>query len=90
MDWVFIMLMCLQRFRTYGLSLEGAGPDALDWMAKMWSDPVFKTLGNRYFRQAEDPETCIAHYDDIFQDRPDVQYSLFPQDWVFSTSAGGQ
>ncbi|CAI7606053.1 unnamed protein product [Penicillium bialowiezense] len=80
----------LWRFRTYGLSLESAGTDALDWMAKMWSDPVFKRLGDRYFRQAEDPETCIAHYDDIYRGVDGVQYGLFPEDWVFSVSAGGQ
>jgi hypothetical protein len=59
-------------------------------MAKMWNDPVFKTLSDKYFRQAEDPETCIEHYDDIFRDKSDVQYSLFSKDWVFSASAGGQ
>lgn len=52
----------------------------------MWSDPVFKALGDRYYAQAEDPQTCIAHYDDIFQDRDDVQYGLFPRDWTFSGS----
>ncbi|KGO78505.1 Glutathione S-transferase/chloride channel, C-terminal [Penicillium italicum] len=76
----------LWRFRSYGLSLEGAGPDALAWMAKMWSDPVFKALGDRYYEQAEDPQTCIAHYDDIFRGRDDVQYGLFPRDWTFSVS----
>lgn len=84
------VLMWLQRFRTYGLSLESAGSDALDWMAKMWSDPVFKRLSDSYFRQAEDPETCIAHYDDIFRGMDGVQYGFFPEDWVFSVSAGGQ
>lgn len=50
----------------------------------MWSDPVFKALGDRYYAQAEDAQTCIAHYDDIFRDRDDVQYGLFPRDWTFS------
>jgi hypothetical protein len=55
-------------------------------MAKMWNDPVFKALGDRYYAQAEDPQTCIPHYDDIFRDRDDVQYGLFPRDWTFSVS----
>jgi hypothetical protein len=76
----------MQRFRSYGLSLDGAGPDVLAWMAKMWNDPVFKALGDRYYVQAEDPQTCIPHYDDIFRDRDDVQYGLFPRDWTFSVS----
>ncbi|KXG50836.1 uncharacterized protein PGRI_064080 [Penicillium griseofulvum] len=76
----------LWRFRSYGLSLDGASPDVLAWMAKMWNDPVFKALGDSYYVQAEDPKTCIAHYDDIFRDRDDVQYSLFPRDWTFSVS----
>lgn len=52
----------------------------------MWNDPVFRALGDRYHAQAADPETCIAHYDDIFHDRDDVQYSLFPRDWTFSVT----
>jgi hypothetical protein len=76
----------IQRFRSYGLSLDGAGPDVLAWMAKVWNDPVFKALGDRYYAQAEDPQTCIPHYDDIFRDRDDVQYGLFPRDWTFSVS----
>ncbi|KAJ5557081.1 glutathione S transferase [Penicillium frequentans] len=73
----------LWRFRTYGLPLDTASPDALAWMATMWNDPVFKALGAKYYQQAEDPETLIAHYDDIYRGRDDVQYSMFPQDWEF-------
>lgn len=62
----------IQRFRSYGLSLDGARPDALAWMAKMWNDPLLKALGDRYYAQAEDPQTCISRYDNIFRDRDDV------------------
>jgi hypothetical protein len=53
-------------------------------MAKMWNDPVFQALSERYYQQAKDPETRIEHYDDIFRDRDDVQYGQFPEDWKFS------
>jgi len=73
-----------QRFRTYNLPLDTASQDALAWMAKMWNDPVFLALSERYYQQAKDPETRIEHYDDIFRDRDDVQYGQFPEDWKFS------
>ncbi|KAJ5833838.1 glutathione S transferase [Penicillium riverlandense] len=76
----------LWRFRTYNIPLETASQDALAWMAKMWNDPVFQALGERYYQQAKDPETRVAHYDDIFRNRSDVQYSQFPEDWRFSVS----
>ncbi|KAJ5823256.1 hypothetical protein N7447_005596 [Penicillium robsamsonii] len=76
----------LWRFRSYGVPLDGAGPDVLAWIAKMWSDPVFKALADGYYAQAEDPQSRVAHYDDIFRDRDDVQYGLFPKDWTFSIS----
>ncbi|KAJ6089784.1 hypothetical protein N7467_005000 [Penicillium canescens] len=76
----------LWRFRSYGVPLDAAGPDALAWMEKMWSDPVFRALGDRYYGQAKDPESQIAHYDDIFRGSEDIQYSLFPQDWTFSVT----
>lgn len=74
----------LQRFRTYNLPLETASPDALEWMANMWRDPVFHALGKKYYQQAQDPETRTEQYDDIFRDRNDVQYGQFPEDWEFS------
>ncbi|KAJ6029446.1 hypothetical protein N7444_012433 [Penicillium canescens] len=76
----------LWRFRSYGVPLDAAGPDALAWMEKMWSDPVFRALGDRYYGQAKDPGSQIAHYDDIFRGREDIQYSLFPQEWTFSVT----
>lgn len=74
----------LWRFRTYNLPLDTASSDALAWMAKMWNDPVFKGLAHGYYKQANDPETRIEHYDDIFRDRDDVEYCQFPEDWTFS------
>ncbi|KAJ5618902.1 glutathione S transferase [Penicillium lagena] len=74
----------LWRFRTYNLPLDTASQDALAWMAKMWNDPVFRALGERYYQQAKDPESRVEHYDDIFRNRGDVQYSQFPEDWRFS------
>lgn len=50
----------------------------------MWNDPVFTGLARRYYEQAKDPETRIEHYDDIYRDRDDVHYGLFPEDWKFS------
>ncbi|KAJ5762310.1 uncharacterized protein N7511_005692 [Penicillium nucicola] len=76
----------LWRFRSYGVPLDAAGPGALAWMEKMWNDPVFRALGDRYYGQAKDPQSQIAHYDDIFSGREDIQYSVFPQDWTFSVS----
>ncbi|KAJ5152218.1 glutathione S transferase [Penicillium capsulatum] len=73
----------LWRFRSYNLPLGTASPDALAWMAQMWNDPVFQTLARRYYAQAQDPETRIEHYDDIFRERDDVQYGVFPEDWRF-------
>lgn len=55
-------------------------------MAKMWNDPVFKGLADKYYEQAEDPETTMAHYDDIFGGEKDIQYDHFPRDWTFSVS----
>lgn len=52
----------------------------------MWNDPVFRGLGERYHKQAQDPETRIEKYDDIFHDRNDIQYGQFPVDWEFSVS----
>lgn len=72
-----------QRFRSYNLPLESASADVLRWMAKVWNDPVFKGLAQRYHEQAKDPETRIEHYDDIFRGQDDVQYSLFPENWKF-------
>lgn len=64
--------------------MESASSDALEWMARMWNDPVFKQLSRRYHEQARDPETCIPHYDDIFRGRDDIQYSTFAEDWTFT------
>jgi len=78
----------MQRFRTYNLPLKTASPEALAWMVKMWNDPVLKKLGKDYFRQAERPETLVAHYDDIFREsNPEISFGRFEEDWEFSPPA---
>ncbi|KAJ6047878.1 hypothetical protein N7499_000595 [Penicillium canescens] len=48
-------------------------------MAFLWMLPVLMLwLGWR--------RCGIAHYDDIFRGREDIQYSLFPQEWTFSVT----
>ncbi|KAG0652367.1 Pyrimidodiazepine synthase [Hyphodiscus hymeniophilus] len=76
----------LWRFRTYDLPLATASSEATEWMAKMWSDPALKTLAKDYFRQADDPETTVAKYDDIFDGNPEIQYGRFDENWVFTAS----
>lgn len=76
----------LWRFRSYSLPLNTASTDALAWMSTMWNDPVFKGLARRYFEQAKDPETRIAHYDDIFHGQEDIQYSQFPEEWILGVA----
>lgn len=39
---------------------------------------------DEYFRQAEDPETVIEHYDDVYKGRSDIHYGKFERDWVFN------
>ncbi|KAL5357189.1 class I glutamine amidotransferase-like protein [Aspergillus floccosus] len=70
----------LWRFRTYDLPLDTAGDDALAWMGTMWNDPTMRRLSSSYYRQAERPESRIAHYDDIFRGREDIQFGQFPED----------
>ncbi|GES66219.1 pyridoxine [Aspergillus terreus] len=67
----------LWRFRTYDLPLDTAGDDALAWMATMWNDPAMRRLSSSYYRQAERPESRIAHYDDIFRGHEDIQLTTF-------------
>lgn len=55
-------------------------------MATMWNDPVFRALGEKYYQQAQDPETLTEKYEDIFRNRDDVQYGQIPRDWEFSVS----
>ncbi|KAE8312472.1 hypothetical protein BDV41DRAFT_588955 [Aspergillus transmontanensis] len=76
----------LWRFRTYNLPLDTASPEALAWMETMWNNPTMQRLAHHYYRQAERPETRIAHYDDIFHDREDIQYGTFSEDWTFSVA----
>ncbi|PGH15410.1 hypothetical protein AJ79_02386 [Helicocarpus griseus UAMH5409] len=74
----------LWRFRTYDFPVATATPEAVAWMKKMWNDPCVKRLISDYFRQAEDPETFTAKYENIFKDtRPDIEYKAFTEDWQF-------
>ncbi|EEQ84354.1 glutamine amidotransferase subunit pdxT [Blastomyces dermatitidis ER-3] len=75
----------LWRFRTYNLPLTYATPEAVGWMKKkMWNDPTLKSLISDYFRQAEDPETIIPKYEDIFKtEYSDIEYGAFTEGWEF-------
>ncbi|KKY27704.1 putative glutamine amidotransferase subunit pdxt [Phaeomoniella chlamydospora] len=63
----------LGRFRTYNLPLDSASPEALAWIDKMWNEPVMKRQVQYYFRQAEDPETGVDMYEDVFKHIPEVK-----------------
>ncbi|KAI8623304.1 putative glutathione S transferase [Xylariaceae sp. FL1651] len=73
----------LWRFRTYNVPLTWISGEGLEWMATMWSDPALKAQGNEYFRQAEDPQTKISAYDDLFENKYDVKSERFTKDWAF-------
>ncbi|KAL4889211.1 class I glutamine amidotransferase-like protein [Aspergillus ambiguus] len=79
----------LWRFRTYDLPLDTANNDALAWMETMWNDPTMRRLSSSYYRQADRPESRIAHYDDIFKGYDDIQAGQFPEDWTFTRAASG-
>ncbi|QSS49913.1 glutamine amidotransferase subunit pdxT [Histoplasma capsulatum var. duboisii H88] len=73
----------LWRFRTYNFPLTTAAPGAVSWMKTMWNDPAIKLVISDYFRQAEDPETSMPKYEDIFKGLADVKYGVFTEDWEF-------
>ncbi|KLJ09005.1 hypothetical protein EMPG_15567 [Blastomyces silverae] len=74
----------LWRFRSYNLPLTSATPEAVNWMKTMWSDPTLKLMISDYFRQAENPESIIPKYEDIFRtEHPDIEYGGFTEDWEF-------
>ena len=75
-----------QRFRTYKLPLHGAEPEAISWMMKMWEDPVMKGLAKDYHHQAENPDTYIRRYEDVFKGNDDIEYGVFDVEWVFEAS----
>jgi hypothetical protein len=52
-------------------------------METMWNDPVMQAQAEDYFLQAEDPETVIEHYEDIFKGREDIQCGRFEKGWTF-------
>lgn len=49
----------------------------------MWNDPAIKLVISVYFRQAEDPETSMPKYEDVFKGLADVKYGVFTEDWEF-------
>lgn len=72
-----------QRLRSYNLPLDTATPEALGWMKRMWEEPKLKELGRDYFKQAENPETSLPQYDDVFRGNADVHFGTFDEGWVF-------
>ncbi|RWA06575.1 hypothetical protein EKO27_g8540, partial [Xylaria grammica] len=77
----------LWRLRTYSVPLAGITEDGLKWMGTMWNDPVMKSQAKEYFRQARDPQTLMAPYDEVFRDVPDVTSGAFAEDWLFDESS---
>ncbi|KAI3336253.1 putative glutathione S transferase [Ustulina deusta] len=73
----------LWRLRTYNVPLTGITDEGLGWMETMWNDPVMKAQAREYFRQARDPQTRMALYDDVFKAIPDVTCGTFTEDWIF-------
>jgi hypothetical protein len=61
----------------------GISEDGLKWIETMWNDPVMKAQGKEYFRQAQDSQTKVAVYDDVFIENADVKSERFPEDWSF-------
>ncbi|KAI1436270.1 putative glutathione S transferase [Xylaria sp. CBS 124048] len=74
------MLWCL---RTYNIPLTGISPDGLEWLRTMWSHPTIKAQAKEYFRQARDPQTLMAAYDDVYKGHANVTYDNSPEGWVF-------
>jgi hypothetical protein len=52
-------------------------------MKKMWEDPCLKRLEESYWKQADDPESLIPQYEDLFKDIPGVVYGRVAKDWKF-------
>ncbi|KAI0478352.1 putative glutathione S transferase [Xylaria cf. heliscus] len=77
----------LWRLRSYNVPLTGISQDALKWMETMWNDPVVKAQVTEYFRQAQDPQTEMPRYDDLFKNTPNVTFGKFTEDWVFKAAS---
>ncbi|KAI5851461.1 glutamine amidotransferase subunit pdxT [Morchella snyderi] len=56
----------LWRLRTYGFDLSAASPLAREWIMTMWKDPVLVELGRQMFVDAENPESMVPEYENIF------------------------
>lgn len=46
----------------------------------MWNDPKVKEEGQLYYGEATRPETLHPLYEDLYKDKPDVQYGQFTPD----------
>lgn len=53
-------------------------------MKLMWSDSKMKEIQCSYHREGARVETAISAYDNIFENRSDVQYGWFSEDWEFT------
>ena len=42
-----------------------------------------RAQAEEYFLQAEDPETVIEHYEDVFAGNSNIQYDKFEKGWAF-------
>ncbi|KAI0400637.1 putative glutathione S transferase [Xylaria palmicola] len=73
----------LWRLRSYSVPLTGLDEDGVKWMETMWNHPVMKAQGREYFRQAQDPQTQMLPYDDVFKNTPGVESGKFTEDWSF-------
>jgi len=73
----------LGRFRAYNLPLTTATPETLKWMEQMWNDPVMKKFMEDALKQAEDPESVVEKYDDVFKGNSDIKFGKVAEDWEF-------
>jgi hypothetical protein len=52
-------------------------------MKKLWEDPCLKRPGESYWKQAEDPESLVPAYEDIYKEVPGATYGRVSKDWRF-------
>jgi hypothetical protein len=54
-------------------------------MKTMWEDPRLEKLGESYWKQAEDPQSLVPAYENVFKDVPGVTYGRVAKDWEFES-----
>jgi hypothetical protein len=54
-------------------------------MKTMWEDPRLKKLGESYWKQAEDPQSLVPVYENVFKNVPGVTYARVAKDWKFES-----